>query len=359
MLMGMFGLNGKKCLESIIFGLILIILAFAVLACAETNQTAPDIYIALGDSVPSGYGLDVSAASSEGIYPSIFFEKLKSEGVVDEYYNMASNGFTTNMLLELLNNMDSDQVRLFGNARIVTVNIGGNNILKPFLAYLSDLQLMSGIGHIRAGAGGALSGAWGVLHEILSGVGSVVSDSAETGFDVDVVMTRFREVLSGVSELIGGAGKMIAGSSDVVSVWRGSLSPELEAVLEEGVLTFSEEFKEIILWIETNAPNATVIVNTIYNPIPKDVLMVSIPISRWADAFIDSMNRTIVQESGPNGFLVADIHYNFLNRPDLINLNLNPLAGNLSLDIVHPNDKGHSLIAELNYESFSQNAVFR
>jgi len=311
-------------------------------------------YIALGDSVSSGYGLNGYPASPEGRHPSVFFARLKSEGVVDEHRNMAASGLTTTSLLEQLNNMSGDELRRFRNARIVTVNIGGNNILMPFLTYLSDSQLLSGVGNIRAGAGGALSGAWAILHEIVSGIGGVISDSTETSFSIGNVVTGLVNIASGVRELTGGAREMIDGSPNIVSTWKGVLSPELEAVLKEGVQTFSDEFKEIIRWLNRNAPDARIIVNTIYNPIPQDILLVSVPISYWANAFIGSINDVIIEESKSKTFLVTDINFYFSNRPDLMNFNLNPFAGGLSLDIIHPNIKGHSLIAKLNHATFKR-----
>ena len=44
------------------------------------------------------------------------------------------------MLLEFLNEMTDARLKLFRNARIITLNIGGNNILVPFGNYLSNNQ---------------------------------------------------------------------------------------------------------------------------------------------------------------------------------------------------------------------------
>ena len=312
---------------------------------------APHIYIALGDSVSSGYGLTGYPALPEGNYPSLFFERLEYDGFVDEYHNMATSGFTTTMLLGMLNNISNDELMFFQNARVVSLNIGGNNILIPFREYLSDLQLASGTDTVRTGAEGALSGAWGVMHEIISGAGSVLSDSEETNFNVGGVIKGLGDILSGFREIIRDSRDTIAEFTDVV---RGSPSEELEAIMEASMQIFSEDFSEIITWLKTNAPNATIIVNTIYNPIPPEILRVSVPISNWADALIEFLNKTIIEESKSKGFLVADIYLNLSNRSDLMNINLNPFARTLSFDIVHPNTEGHSLIAQLNYETLSQ-----
>ena len=206
-----------------------------------------------------------------------------------------------------------------------------------------------------AGAGEIFSGTWVLLHQILSGIESAVSDSEETSFSVGGAVSGLKDMLLGLGRSIIGTRDIISGTSNVVSTWKGSFSPELEEMLEEGVKAFSVEFKEIIKWLEKNAPNATIIVNTIYNPIPQDVLWVSLPISHWANGFIGSMNHIIVEESMAKGFLVTDIHSQFTNRPNLMRLNLNPFVGSFSFDILHPNIKGHRLIAELNYATFKQN----
>ena len=328
------------------------LIMFPVYRPSLPDEASPHIFIALGDSVSSGYGLIGYGTSPEGRHTSLFFTKLEQEGHVDEYHNFATSGFTTTDLLGMLHGMDTEELLLFQNARVISLNIGGNNILTSFLAYLSDLQVVSGTGNIITGAGGVLSGAWGVIYEIISGVESAVSDTEETGFSIGGVITGIGNILSGFGALLVGTGEIIAGSPDVVSAWRGSLSPELEAMFEEGVRTFSEEFREIITWLKVNAPDATIIVNSLYNPIPEDILMVSVPIASWADVLIESMNRTILEESARRGFLISDISYYFVNRTDFVVFNLNPFAGDLSLDIVHPNAEGHKRIAQLKHDTF-------
>jgi len=328
------------------------IIMFSVFRPSLPNENSPRIFIALGDSVSSGYGLLGYGASPEGVHTSLFFAKLEQEGHVNEYHNFATSGFTTSDLLGMLHGMAAEQLPLFRKARVISLNIGGNNILTPFLTYLSDLQVVSGTGNIMTGAGGVLSGSWAVVYEIISGLGSVASDTEETGFSIAGFRTGIGSILSGFGELFVGTREVIAGSPDVVSAWRGSLSPGLEAMFEEGVHVFTQEFREIISWLEANAPNATLIVNSLYNPIPKYVLMVSVPLTNWADVLIESMNRTIFEESARRGFLVSDISYYFFNRTDFMIFNLNPFAGGLSLDIVHPSAEGHERIAQLKHDTF-------
>jgi len=235
----------------------------------------------LGDSISSGYGLPGYTKAPEGTYTTLFFEKLYQKGYVDEYHNFAASGFTTTDLLEQLNNKTDEEKRLFRSARVITVNIGGNNILTPFLGYLNDLQITSAI-----------------------------------------------------------------------NMWRGMLSSELEAMLDEGVQTFKIELEEIIIWLEANAPKATIIINTIHNPIPHEIMLISIPISNWSYALTTYMNQSTFEKSYQRGFLVSDVNAYLSQRLYLTNFNLNPFAGELSFDLVHPNEEGHRLIAELNYSTF-------
>ena len=337
----------------------LVLICFIAAAC--TDKPSPHIYIALGDSVSSGYGLAGYPALPQGSHPSIFFEKLKIQGFVDEYHNMGVSGFTTTMLLEMLNTMNDDQLKLFRNARIITLNIGGNNILTPFLEYLSDLQIVSGAGSIITGTTEVLSGAWGIVAEIMSAAGGVIADTPIPDLSVGGLITGLGGIVSGIGgvitrteEVIAAADEVISGRFGVTSIWRGSFSPELEAMLEEGVQTFEQEFTEIITWLKTNAPNAALIVNTVHNPIPQEILRVSVPLFYWANALIESMNYIILAESVTRGYTVVDVHYHFLNRLYLTAFNLNPFTGDLSLDIVHPNAEGHNLIAALHYAAFAK-----
>ena len=306
----------------------------------------PRYYIALGDSVSAGYGLTLPDES----HSALFFTLLKNEGYVDNYVNMAVDGFTTTTLLGFLENLDNGDLRNIRNARIITVNIGGNNILTPFLSYLPNQAIASGAGTIRDGAVDLLSGALGVI----SGVGNIAPEPDSISSGITDVISGVGTVLSGARSIIAGSGEIISGSLNVISTFTGSFSAELNAKLDAAVQTFSDEFEEIIIWLEQNAPRATVIVNTVYNPIPQGIFIVPLEISNAANAFVESINQIIIQKSKSREFLVTDIHRYLSNQLNFMKFNLNPFAGNVSLDIVHPNALGHELIARLNFDTFMQ-----
>ena len=295
--------------------LYLIISAIALTACS--SEPEPHIYIALGDSVPSGYGL----VSHTDRHTYIFYEMLRKEGYteIDTEINMAIENYTTADLLNLLEKMTAEQLKLFKSARIITLNIGGNNILVPFSDYLTNNQDSipneneEDINSEAEGFREKSAAAWGAIK-------NTVSDAIETG----------RALL-------------------------GFFPPELEAALENGVKAFEDEFIEIIKWIEKHAPKAIIIVNTIYNPVPERILAIPLEISNKADELIKRMNDIIFKESEPRKYFVADVYSGFANESNMMNIsqfNLNPFGGFMSIDIIHPNQQGHKIIAELIYEQY-------
>ena len=67
------------------------------------------------------------------------------------------------------------------------------------------------------------------------------------------------------------------------------------------------------------------------------------------------MNNIIKEESEVRGYLVADVYSSFSDEPSTTSLtqfNLNPFGGSMSIDIIHPNKAGHTVIAELIYEQY-------
>jgi len=296
----------RRISKSSLYTLLLCFTIF-ITSCANEPDfySAPRYYIALGDSVSTGYGLTVQEAS----HTTLFFNQLKNKGHVDYYINMAVNGSTTTTLLELLNNIDNDNAGIFRNARVITLNIGGNNILRTFTNYLSSLRITPPeTDTLRAGTESILSWALGIISDTLN----------------------------------------------IFSTLSGSFSPELRTDLNEALQTFADDFHAILSWLEKNAPKAIIIVNTVYNPIPQEVLGTSLEISSAANILIESINEIISKESTSRNHLVSDIHSHLSNQLSLFKFNINPLAGDLSFDIIHPNAEGHNIIAQLNFDTFMQ-----
>jgi len=258
------------------------------------------------------------------------------------------------MLLEYLNSIDKDELKKIKNAKVVTLNIGGNNVLVPFIEHLTNLQIASGVENVKSGAEGVASGTRDLFSGLVSSFRSIFNDQEVDTSAIEKVKSGYEEMIAGLENILTGTGEIITGYLDLLEIFFGSFSTELKDDLEKGILAFSDEFNEIITWIEKKAPKATIIVNTIYNPVPLEVLNTSIEIAIIANMLVETMNSIIINESKSRGFLVTDVYTNLSEQLEMMLFNINPFIGDLSFDVVHPNTEGHRLIAQLNYETFIQ-----
>jgi lysophospholipase L1-like esterase len=331
-----------------------ILIILLVCASCSSNQAAEAqyqqrVFVALGDSVATGFGIPLGER-----YTSVFYEALMEQGIVNEYVNYAVNGYTTTRLLNLLNNMDESDYTNFTNAEVVTINIGGNNILVPFLANMPSMD--------------------GIIGSILETVRfitdsrEILNDAIETFSELRGVVENFSILdIMRINSLITNAGNLFDNVSDVVenvpdfsfmelfAVLSGNFSDELTMELERGVERFAVELAEILTWVENAAPNATVILNTIYNPIPAQFLGMTLSIRDVASLLTNRMNTAIIDEAVNRGHLVADVSTRFENETnilELMNFNFDTAMFVLNLDIVHPNAVGHGHIADLCYEVY-------
>lgn len=258
-----------------------------------------EVYVALGDSVPAGYGL----SSTKDCYVNLLSDELKKSGCSNTLFNYAVSGATTQTLLTGLKNMQLEKPEVMQNiknAGIITVNIGGNNVLGPLVAAVNK-QMEQQIKTL--------------------GIKSIAeADSMQ-------LMT------------IGAA------------LYTMKLEPEQLAQIQKGAESFSEDFPKIIEWLKTNAPGATIIVSTIYNPIPTYLSFYD-----TSETLLKKMNSIITEGGNKSGYYTADIYTSFekeMNgKTQLLNLNLGQFSSTpMSVDI-HPTAAGHRLIAQIHNEVF-------
>ena len=332
-----------------------IVVGFAVpvhRAIANSGIDTPRYFIALGDSISSGFGLPgynprASYGFLEDRHTSVLFEKLEYEGIVDEYLNLAISGLDTAGLIRQLSRMDEETLNKFQNARIVAVNIGGNNLLTPFLDYLDGLMLGESIDELLIGVQ-RLIGALQVFGNMFSG------SEDEDNSRIVVLLPGFLRAYFGLRALFGGGAGVYAGLLELVSVMMGDLPPELMDVLEEGAKAFEEDFHEVLSWLHEHAPNATIIVNTVYNPIPREIAGLHAPIADLASQLIGEMNEAIIKNGEAYSLVVVDLYLHLTNRVYLSQLNLDFGSDDFSVDIIHPSAEGHHLIAELQHYYFHE-----
>lgn len=269
--------------KSIIYALILwliLILPISMLMprAAKANVNSSLDLISLGDSI--AYGLN--APSGQG-YFDLFYtylqKKSEQEGV--RAYNLSEPGDRSRDLLHKLENFEYIQGFL-GNARTVTVSIGGNNILEP------------------------------------------VIQSVAAAYHLDPSDPQLNTKL----------GKALQTDENQFNTFYGLvLSGTLKAGLDEGVANFKTDWPRIVELIKTQAPKSQIYVLTVYNPFPQDDFLFSI-----FDPYVQEINTKI---KDGEGYSTADIYSCFKQGSGQKPLDYNLLEGRAD---PHPTKQGHTMI---------------
>ncbi|MDR3601542.1 MAG: GDSL-type esterase/lipase family protein [Desulfosporosinus sp.] len=236
-------------------------------------------YVALGDSI----ACDISVSPGKG-YVDLFYNYLKNQpentGTGMELDNLAISGYTSTALLTQL--QESNVQQTINKAKVITISIGSNNLLKPTIA--------------------AVAAAFGL-------------NPQDPNFASDL-----NNKLSDPSNL---------------AILLNLMSPEnLPKSLTAGVTQFTSDWSKIITTIRTLAPNAQVYAMTLYNPLIQDNTVDKYIFGVY-DPYIQDIN-TIIKKSD-NEYKVVDVYPLFLNNQG------DPVTGMSLLD-PHPTDKGHNLI---------------
>lgn len=190
--------KGKfKVLVVIIIGIILLVIPITMQAKGEVSQNVLDKYVVIGDEISLEANNDYEVS-----YVSLIKDFLYALNDNLEYINLSSDGATSS---QLLNVVDSNKEKL-KDADLITISIGGNNILSAVLKSLN------------------------INEENLQ-------DYDENKFD------------SIISEYLN--------------------SKEVKTEILNEISIFSKDFPNIIKKIKKLAPNADIYVNTVYNLINK------------------------------------------------------------------------------------------
>ena len=190
--------KGKiKVLVVIIIGIILLVIHITMQAKGEVSKNVLDKYVVIGDEISLEANNDYEVS-----YVSLIKDFLYALNDNLEYINLSSDGATSS---QLLNVVDSNKEKL-KDADLITISIGGNNILSAVLKSLN------------------------INEENLQ-------DYDENKFD------------SIISEYLN--------------------SKEVKTEILNEISIFSKDFPNIIKKIKKLAPNADIYVNTVYNPINK------------------------------------------------------------------------------------------
>ena len=274
-----------KKLISLFVAILMLSASFVTAKSVKAYAASTDIvYVALGDSV--AYGM--SASTGNG-YTELLKTYLDGNplGGSTVYQNLSSPGFTAEDLYRQVK--DKNYAQTVATADIITINIGGNNIL------------------------GAVIGL----------VKSLYPDAPDT--------------LDGLNQAVNTDPSRIAA---IMEKLKDPASPESKALnlaLIAGVSSFSLYYPLLIKEIRTLAPKAEIYVNTLYSPVQKeqDLIMLLNP-------FIHSININIRSYQFRYMYKVVDVYSAFrLTRKNVVDFNITSYPFNVD---IHPNNEGHRLI---------------
>lgn len=248
----------------------------------EINYDAADkdqmnVLAAMGDSITFG----MSATKGNG-YVDLFYNNAKSIQGNEELklMNLGIPGDKSSDLLSKLMN-DSPTKDAVRKAKIITISVGGNNLLAP------------------------------------------VINAIATSFNLVPTSPTFAKDLA-----------LALSSPNNQQTLNIALS-KLPSALTAGVQQFGTDWMGIIGAIKTLAPKADVYVTTLYNPLNQ-----LDPLYNVFDPAIQGINKII---KTPNaGYKVADVYtafHDYKGTEPLVNFNL--FTGNLD---PHPTTKGHEVI---------------
>ena len=248
----------------------------------EPIIASESIYTALGDSISFG----LSASQGNGYVNLLYNNLIATEKFSNEKLNNLSKpGDKSSDLLVKLKT-DATMRESVKMSNIITISIGGNNILSPLIEAIF------------------------VAYKV---------NPADPNFQKNLAMA-------------------LATDPNLNETIKNLLTSEqLVTALKLGTAQFMTDSQAIIQEVKLLAPKAEIYVSTLYNPFnPKD------PIFNLVDPSLKAVNAMF---STPNPFFkVADV-YTLFNQyvGDKPLTNLNFLTGNID---PHPTDEGHKLILQ-------------
>lgn len=269
-------------------------LATALMFLAPLQAEAAPVkqYVSLGDSIAVGR----AAPGGQG-FADLFAAWLGGEY---QFLDLAHDGMTSADLLNQLR-YDEGTRGAVREGEIVTVSIGGNNLLQP------------------------------ILNALYQSNGGLTAQGGEFSYEQYLLMMEQMAAMVNAMgpEAFADFGGELAG---------GALQTELQAGMEQ----FLSDFPQIMKEIRTLAPNAKVYVLTLYNPLvrtPELALAYS--------KLIVPMNGAIrLQQVRYGNVKAIPVDLLFLASPRALSLNLSILPPNVTAQSIdpHPTAYGQKLI---------------
>lgn len=268
--------NFKKSISVVLLGSVFI--SSSIINIPVNAQDDAVDYVAFGDSIAYGYGLD---DLNDG------FVNIVGEYLNSDVSNYAISGLTSTQLAEMLDSGEYDNDII--NADVITLTIGSNDILLPFM---------------------------NLLYTSLNLEGN--PDTAfKDWYDNTDIFTKLM-ALNNIN---------IAISNDTT--------------LDEACKNFeTNTFPAIINDIKELNPDCEIIVTEFYNPYYNVNLGGVFNVGAISDKYVQQLNSTLYSTSTTD-YKVAKIYDSFSNNSNLTNID----TETLNMD-PHPNVEGHKIISD-------------
>ena len=251
-------------------------------------------YVALGDSITTGYGL---AENETG------FAKQVADSNGYTLTNLAQDGATSTDLLEVVKSeANADTLK---NADLITITIGGNDLMNALYAYLAEEY------------------------------------NNKQNSDTSITAENVKALLAGEEGAVVEQITMLVFAISKISNFQSS------SIANSAYDTLWDNFVEIIETIREINQNAQLIVVNQYNPYSHLTTGISgLDLSSVISAFdsaVQVLNEAISSGETIAGYTVADVYTKFKEaESNPCNASVSP---SINLDF-HPNATGHGLIAD-------------
>lgn len=249
---------------------------------ADTTTAFPSYtYLSLGDSI--AYGMSAAPGSD---YVHLFYNYLVANQTYGQLglNNLAVCGDTSSNLLKKLQT-DSSYIAAVRKAKVITISIGGNNLLSPVISSVCTAF----------------------------GVNSVKNPNLMSELSKAIVNNPNRDII-------------LAGIA---------VSPALAQSLQAGIGQFGIDFPKIIGTIKTISPQTQIYVLSLYNPFNlQDLLYIVF------NPLINRINQ-VINSNAESGYKVADVYTKFKTTTGAVNFDLAEFQLNPD-----PTTAGHKAIYE-------------
>ncbi len=258
------------------------------------------IYVAFGDSIAAGYGLDGYSGENTAA-PADSYQALTADFLHTQSRNYAVTGDTSDDCIQLLQTGKADAD--LKNADIITLSIGSNDLLLPFIQILLD--------HIKENPD---------IPDLSGMDPALIEESIKNGFTLPQID------ISKLPEYYKQAVVLLQQLSD-------------NDTLHAQASAFSEKFQTILSLLHEKAPQAEIYATNIYNPfafLPK--------IGELADRYIQEINQAFTADA--SDYTLIDVYTPFREK-ELTNVRIDYSESLRFQPDPHPSVQGHAVIGDL------------